>query len=847
MGESTETLFYDSQVADLVTAIAEPKLKLELSKAGTLEFKIVPTHPNYNDFHKLSTYVRVELNGEELFRGRVLNIEDNVDLERSVTCEGDLAYLVDSLQPPDKTFEKDSTKNQDITVNNSAQRNSLPADLRPQMPADSKIIARANLAEEKSRHETPAAHFARYINNHNSQVEEDKRFRVGNITIDGSTTEEDFSASGWRDTKDAFDSDLIKYHGGFLQTRAAQDGGLPYVDYLKEPILVSSQPIMFGINVVELTEQFKGEDIFTVFVPIGKDGLTIASINDGSIGIEIADGVQKYGRIYKTESYSSATTPSELMALGLAYIDANYKIDPFSVTVKALDISMIDSTIGAIHVGSTVTVVSQPHGLRETLTCTSIEYDIQNPENNEYEIGDPSETLSQKNLGDKQETEAAVSTASARSSYSIGAGYDIQAAVNRQAATIADQADSLYSLTADTIKINAKTIEVEADLIEIKSKAIHISSDTVEITANTLDLGNVKLDGTGDSDYACYIIGDTMLYGNLSVGGWLNADLQNGDLEITDGYISGATSIQGDTIIYGENNQDLGDAVVAFGTPVPNQDGTITIPYTTADGDNTHELTFRRAATPLLIGGWSNGKYEVTSNPAASNRAFTEIYGIHSIGTPTAGALANYINVDVEAVADVPDQGDWTDGTVIYTERLSVDASSVANAVKVAGPTWANTPSASITYGNNVATFSTNAPSPSASTNKTLSLYSSVERNNLTSTFWVSTDSADTSKRIIKRTSICSDTNLVAGNIKNGVTIFGVTGTYSGGGSAPLNDDCRLQNFTWHDSGSVAGMHALGTLSSLISQHKNDRGYIFLEGYVNGGTGPVRKYYITIG
>lgn len=62
-----------------------------------------------------------------------------------------------------------------------------------------------------------------------------------------------------------------------------------------------------------------------------------------------------------------------------------------------------------------------------------------------------------------------------------------------------------------------------------------------------------------------------------------------------------------------------------------------------------------------------------------------------------------------------------------------------------------------------------------------------------------------------------------------------------------LNNDSRLGNFEWRSSGSIAGRTHLSTLTDLIKNHKNDRGYIFLEGYVVGGTGANRKYYITIG
>ena len=43
---------------------------------------------------------------KEIFRGRVYEIETDIWRQRNVTCEGDLSYLVDSLQPPDRHDKK---------------------------------------------------------------------------------------------------------------------------------------------------------------------------------------------------------------------------------------------------------------------------------------------------------------------------------------------------------------------------------------------------------------------------------------------------------------------------------------------------------------------------------------------------------------------------------------------------------------------------------------------------------------------------------------------------------------------------------------------------------------------
>ena len=51
----------------------QPKLTLEMGKAGSLEFGIMPDHAYYDRLSQLSTVVTVEYDDTEIFRGRVLS------------------------------------------------------------------------------------------------------------------------------------------------------------------------------------------------------------------------------------------------------------------------------------------------------------------------------------------------------------------------------------------------------------------------------------------------------------------------------------------------------------------------------------------------------------------------------------------------------------------------------------------------------------------------------------------------------------------------------------------------------------------------------------------------------
>ena len=89
-------LLYDPRSADYI--VAEPKCELEVNKTGNLTFRIAPTHPLYGQIQRLKSEIAVYQDNERLGAFRVLNVEQDFNNIKTVTCEGELAYLLDSVQ-----------------------------------------------------------------------------------------------------------------------------------------------------------------------------------------------------------------------------------------------------------------------------------------------------------------------------------------------------------------------------------------------------------------------------------------------------------------------------------------------------------------------------------------------------------------------------------------------------------------------------------------------------------------------------------------------------------------------------------------------------------------------------
>lgn len=93
-----------------------------------------------------------------------------------------------------------------------------------------------------------------------------------------------------------------------------------------------------------------------------------------------------------------------------------------------------------------------------------------------------------------------------------------------------------------------------------------------------------------------------------------------------------------------------------------------------------------------------------------------------------------------------------------------------------------------------------------------------------------------------------SDANLIAGNIKSGVTIFGVTGTFDTSITPSSDISVNLPSKNWYDSGeSMPSVDAtLNSMGSIINSHKNSRGYLYFNVTINGVSGS-KVYRIPIG
>lgn len=339
-------ILYDPFIADQGYSVLNPKITYEMNKAGSLEFIVPPNNVNIGAIHKLKSIVKVFDNGKEIFRGRVLHDETDFYKRKSVYCEGELAFLLDSI-----------VRSYDYQGNFDGL-------------------------------------FTQLIENHNSQVDDDKKFIVGEITVKDKNDYIHYSSTQYPTTWDEINEKLIKTHGGYLRTRL--ENGKRYIDYIEDYTNVSNQVIEFGKNMINLTEYMSAEDIFTVLIPIGSEikdesgetsgRVTIESVNDGKDYIQDDNAIALFGKIVKTQKWDSVSQPDNLLYKAREYLASGVQVAT-TITIKAVNLNLLDVNIDSIKLGDYCRVISKPHGLDKMFQCSKIVIDLTNPPNSVYTFG----------------------------------------------------------------------------------------------------------------------------------------------------------------------------------------------------------------------------------------------------------------------------------------------------------------------------------------------------------------------------------------------------------------------------------------------------------------------------
>lgn len=338
-------LFHNPAANDPSRMAMSTEAKFELNKAGSLTFTLPPDNVVYHSLKKRKSVVQLYQDGEMLFQGRVIDMVSDLQNMQEVYCEGDLNLLLDSVQP---AMDFDGT------------------------------------AEEYLR---------QAIRNHNAVMEADKQFVVGTVTAVEEKHKVKVKSTDYTDTLGDLRSLLVDEFGGYLRVRYS--GSTRYLDYIKEYTEYSGQSVKFGVNLVDIEKRVDTQKFFTILLPLGKieNGArtTIAQVNGGSIYLEDVAAVSQYGRIIRTVTFEKVNDPQELLEKAQEYL-ARMR-ENRSVTVRAVDMKIVNPDTDSILLGDWVMLDSLPHDLNEYDICAKVVLLIDAPDQSEYTFGIPPDPL----------------------------------------------------------------------------------------------------------------------------------------------------------------------------------------------------------------------------------------------------------------------------------------------------------------------------------------------------------------------------------------------------------------------------------------------------------------------
>lgn len=331
-------LFQDSILFDSTTdeyKAMEINLTEQVNTTNSLTFTLPTTNPNKDAPQKLIPGIELWEDDVLVFEGRVLYTDDDIAGNRTFTCEGSLAYLLDSIVRPNTT--------QDTTIRE---------------------------------------YLTNLITQHNSQVEESKQFQVGTVTVTNSTDNVYRIDNDYANTLTVIQEKLVNRLGGYLRVRLLN--GVRYLDYLESYDTLSNQKIEFKKNILDLSNHISAENVITALIPLGaKDEesglpLTIESVNDGKDYIYDQTAVNLFGWIYGTQTWGDVTLAQNLLTKAEEALEANIE-GSVSISITAFDMSLVDADIDKIYLGDSVEVVSQPHDLDKYFIVKKREKKYMNP------------------------------------------------------------------------------------------------------------------------------------------------------------------------------------------------------------------------------------------------------------------------------------------------------------------------------------------------------------------------------------------------------------------------------------------------------------------------------------
>lgn len=456
-------ILYDYRLDDIEhedMIITNARLSLEANKTNSFQFNIYSNHRYFDKIKKMSSIIKVYDRDSLIFRGRIFEDNQGFNKSKKIDCEGELAFLLDSIyRPYDLTNKAVSLKQFIINL----------------------------------------------INNHNNQVKDFQKIKIGIIDVEDTNEKVNFSSESDTKTWKVFEEKIIPTYGGYIYL-THDENEMPIFNYYKEPPHTSNQKIEYGVNLLDINNLISAKDLATACIPRGaklKDSngnetsqrLDIKSVNNNKDYLINEEKATEFGIIYAEPNlftFDDVTIASNLLAKANQLLNESVKLSQ-TLEIKANYLSN-DTDINDFKFLYYVYVISLKHGINEKYLLEKLDIDLFNVANTQITLGQVKKTLTDNSLTNRTNANQIIKTIENIKTDSINA---------EQVTTLIKQQMETSIKDVLLLKINSKftietTNEISIPLVkntQIGSKLL-VSNGKVLIAKDTNYIkisGNIQL------------------------------------------------------------------------------------------------------------------------------------------------------------------------------------------------------------------------------------------------------------------------------------------------------------------------------------------------------------------
>ena len=467
-------ILYDPRLADEKLIVRDPSVKLAVSKAGEMTFTLGADHPYLSNLRRMSGLVELLDGTFPIYRGRITTDTKDFYGAHKIETEGIMAALNDSIIKP-FSFPEDFKDDDDYKA----------------------AAASGNVVD----------FFFRWIlGQHNSQVSAEQQIRPGVCTVTDPNNYITRSSKEYATAMTTISDKLAKSSlGGNLLIRYENGGN--YLDYYAALPLTNTQPVEFAENLLDLTSETDGADIYTAILPEGKDGLTIEALSDGDLTDDLVksgltiyskSGMATYGRITRHIKWDDVTVAANLQTKAKAALADNGLSMPETITCKAVDLGWQDG-IQHFRVGRMTALFSTPHGYSASYPLMELAPDILDPGNTQITLGATQQTYTGAQIDAKRETDKRIE--STRQEISERVDESSSQVIQATHQQITDLQQNVNSIILSALENYVETGDFDSYKEEVSTK-LSVLTDQLSIDITKVTERIDKVDGDLQSKYS---------------------------------------------------------------------------------------------------------------------------------------------------------------------------------------------------------------------------------------------------------------------------------------------------------------------------------------------------------